>query len=222
MNPQYNRDLNQGVLHFWSKFGDSCLSGWQVITRTNLWLTDTHTHTTHTHRQAQATTILEGHNWPRVKSDLHILNTPVISSWAVLPRELFSTVITRSCACKIETMLWSRKTYKHCWITSSMLPFSSDLNTKCRHIKTRILHHVFLEVIWARSPSMMTSSDGTIFCVTGPLCVRGIHLSPVNPPYKGQWRGALMFSLICAWINGWVNTREAGDWDAIAVIMTSL
>ena len=26
-----------------------------------------------------------------------------------------------------------------------------------------------------------------------------------------QWRGALMFSLICAWINGWVNNREAGD-----------
>ena len=26
-----------------------------------------------------------------------------------------------------------------------------------------------------------------------------------------QWRGALMFSLICVWINGWVNNREAGD-----------
>ena len=41
--------------------------------------------------------------------------------------------------------------------------------------------------------------------------VRGIHWSPVNSPHKGQWRGALMFSLICAWINGWVNNREAGD-----------
>ena len=38
----------------------------------------------------------------------------------------------------------------------------------------------------------------------------GIHRSPVNSPNKGQWRGALMFSLICAWINGWVNNREAG------------
>ena len=27
--------------------------------------------------------------------------------------------------------------------------------------------------------------------------VRGIHRSPVNSPHKGQWRGALMFSLIC-------------------------
>ena len=35
--------------------------------------------------------------------------------------------------------------------------------------------------------------------------------SPANSPHKGQWRGALMFSLICVWINGWVNNREAGD-----------
>ena len=41
--------------------------------------------------------------------------------------------------------------------------------------------------------------------------VRGIPRSPVNSPHIGQWRGALMFSLICAWINGWVNNREAGD-----------
>ena len=34
--------------------------------------------------------------------------------------------------------------------------------------------------------------------------VRGIHRSPVNSPHKGQWRGALMFPLICARINGWV------------------
>ena len=34
---------------------------------------------------------------------------------------------------------------------------------------------------------------------------------PVNSPHKGQWRGALMFSLICAWINDWVSNREAGD-----------
>ena len=41
--------------------------------------------------------------------------------------------------------------------------------------------------------------------------VRGIHRSPVNSPHKGQWRGALMFSLICVWINNWVYNREAGD-----------
>ena len=41
--------------------------------------------------------------------------------------------------------------------------------------------------------------------------VRGIHRSPVNSPHKGQWHGALMFSLIFAWINVWVNNGEAGD-----------
>ena len=47
-----------------------------------------------------------------------------------------------------------------------------------------------------------------------PRCwpfVREILRSPVNSPHKCQWRGALMFSLTCAWINGWVNYREAGD-----------
>ena len=41
--------------------------------------------------------------------------------------------------------------------------------------------------------------------------VRGIHRSPVNSPHKGQWRGALIFSVVCTWINGWVNNREVGD-----------
>ena len=41
--------------------------------------------------------------------------------------------------------------------------------------------------------------------------MRGIHRSPVNSSHKGQWRGALMFSLIFAWINRWINNGEAGD-----------
>ena len=71
---------------------------------------------------------------------------------------------------------------------------------------------------------MMTSSNGNIFRVTGPLCV-----SPVNSPQRGQWHRALIFSLICAWINGSVNNREAGessayrsyDDDVIMVAMAS-
>ena len=41
--------------------------------------------------------------------------------------------------------------------------------------------------------------------------VRGIHRSAVNSLHKGQWRGALMFYLICARINAWVNNGEAGN-----------
>ena len=40
---------------------------------------------------------------------------------------------------------------------------------------------------------------------------RGFHRSPVNSPHKGQWRGALMFSLVLRLTNGWVNITEAGD-----------
>ena len=59
----------------------------------------------------------------------------------------------------------------------------------------------------SRSHDMMTSSN---FPRNWPF-VREIHRSPVNSPHKGQWRGALIFSLICVWINGWVNNLEAGD-----------
>ena len=41
--------------------------------------------------------------------------------------------------------------------------------------------------------------------------VRGIHRSPVNILHKGQWRGALQFSLICTWTNACVNSRDAGE-----------
>ena len=63
--------------------------------------------------------------------------------------------------------------------------------------------------------NMMTSSNGNIFRVTGHLrywlLVRGIRRSPANSSHKGQWHEALVFSLICARIYGWVNNVEAGD-----------
>ena len=58
--------------------------------------------------------------------------------------------------------------------------------------------------IWWWRHQMETFSASLAF-------VREIHRVPVNSPHKGQWRGALMFSLICVWINGWVNNGEAGD-----------
>ena len=51
----------------------------------------------------------------------------------------------------------------------------------------------------------MTLSNGNIFRVTGP------SRSPANSPHKGQWRGALMFALKCAWTNGRVNNRDAAN-----------
>ena len=61
--------------------------------------------------------------------------------------------------------------------------------------------------------SMMASSNGNKWkhFLRYWRFERGIHRSPVNSPHKGQWRGALMLSLIWAWINRWVNNRKAGD-----------
>ena len=53
--------------------------------------------------------------------------------------------------------------------------------------------------LWSENVYMMTSSNGNIFRVTG-LCA-GNSPVPMNSPHKGQWRGALVFSLICFWIN---------------------
>ena len=84
----------------------------------------------------------------------------------------------------------------------------------CHHIKSILLWTSIKEPWLGSVPShfMMTSSNGNIFRVTGHLCGE----------FTGQWRWALMFSLICAWICGSANNREAGDLDAIAPIMTSL
>ena len=38
--------------------------------------------------------------------------------------------------------------------------------------------------------------------------VRGIHWWLVDSPHKGQWRRALMFSLMCTRTNGWANNRD--------------
>ena len=56
--------------------------------------------------------------------------------------------------------------------------------------------------------TMMTSSNGNVCRVTGYLCgeFTGHRWIP-----RTKASGALMFSLICALINGWVNNREAGD-----------
>ena len=63
---------------------------------------------------------------------------------------------------------------------------------------------------------MMTSSNGNMFHVTG-FCAGNSPVTAGNSPVTvefpshRQWHGALMFSLIYAWTNGWVNNQDAGD-----------
>ena len=58
-----------------------------------------------------------------------------------------------------------------------------------------------------QAPSWWRHQMETFYALLA-LCVGN---SPVNCPHKGQWRGALMFSLICAWSKGWVKNRDCGD-----------
>ena len=84
---------------------------------------------------------------------------------------------------------------------SNMVPyFFKDVHsTHCFKLRTRWLRHIHNDVIkWKHFPRYW------------PF-VRGIQRSPVNSPHKGQWRGALMFTLICTRINDWVNNGEGGD-----------
>ena len=72
----------------------------------------------------------------------------------------------------------------------------SQIHVKNPGLLTRILHEDVMK--WNYFPRYWSF-------------VRGIHRSRVNSPHKGQWHGAFMVYLICAWINGWVNNGEAGD-----------
>ena len=85
------------------------------------------------------------------------------------------------------------------WIEMCRAMFLNQLNqmkADVEHSDIRVCHDEVIK--WKQLPRYWTF-------------LRGIHRSPVNSPHKGQWRGALMFSLICAWINGWINNGEAGD-----------
>ena len=74
--------------------------------------------------------------------------------------------------------------------------------TTCPRRQSSALWYIFTLPWWRHQ--METFSALLVIC-TGN--------SPVTSefPDKGQWGGALMFSLICAWINGWVNNCVPGD-----------
>ena len=73
-------------------------------------------------------------------------------------------------------------------------------NKKKLLVRVMVWHHIGNKPL----SIMMTSLNGTIFRVTGPS-------SPVHSTHKGQSRGTLMFSLICAWTGGWADNWDAGD-----------
>ena len=76
---------------------------------------------------------------------------------------------------------------------------NQPMNSRCR-VSNAERVYIFL----FSHQFMITLSNENIFRVT-------VHLrGEFTGPRTGQWCGALMFSLICVWINGWVNSGEAG------------
>ena len=57
---------------------------------------------------------------------------------------------------------------------------------------------------------IMTSSNGNIFRVTGPLCGEFTDDRWI-PRTKASDAGLWCFSFISAWTNGWANNGDAGD-----------
>ena len=77
-------------------------------------------------------------------------------------------------------------------------------------LQVSILFFLRIQYITHNSAATWWRHQMETFSALLALCA-GNSPVPVNSPHKGQWHGALMFSLICAWISGWVNNREAGD-----------
>ena len=100
----------------------------------------------------------------------------------------------------LPSSVWAKDTYFYLCIWWSTLR-----NTEIVKMNYSITHGMASYWPWLNY-LMMTSSNGNILRITGHLCWEF-----TGSPHKGQWRGALMFSLICVWINGWVNNREARD-----------
>ena len=98
--------------------------------------------------------------------------------------------------------------------------FIDQLCVQChwlwQHHQLKLIHGLLWCCIqWCHSsvdnsPSPWWHHQIDTFSALLAICA-GNSQSLVNSLHKGQWCGALMFSLIYVWINGWVNNGEAGD-----------
>ena len=110
--------------------------------------------------------------------------------------------------------MWNFDSFQTCWLVNRLfvhwsrgwgvLPFSERF-FMFSEIYSAQRAPICLKSIMQQQVDifMMTSSNGNISALLAICAGNSLH--------KGQWRGAFMFSLICAWINLWVNNREAGD-----------
>ena len=119
------------------------------------------------------------------------LNKQSIRRWVETPWRL----------CDVIVMFQCKKT-KFCVEADPFMPMRDDGNTVV-YLLSRLPTQKRVQCSWWRHQMER-------FSALLAICA-GIHRSPLNSPHKGQWRGALVLSLICVWINGWINNRKAGD-----------
>ena len=129
----------------------------------------------------------------------------------------FAMVLFRSITalCVVRCLQVSVKHYKRipiCWVCC-YIHFNEISSTQ--RFQRYTLHPVLLVSYYICNWMNIVDNDDKLkrkrFTRYWPF-VPGIHRSSVNSPHKSQWRGALIFPLICVWTHDWVNTRNAGDW----------
>ena len=133
-------------------------------------------------------------------NNLHRIHTESISFWD----------ITYSRACTVRHEIWRRLVSDCCgWRQKTI-----KIEVGHRHnLPQCLLPFPPIMVFNSKTPAKINHYDvikWKHFPRYWPF-VRGIHRSPVNSPHKGQWRGPLMLTLICVWINNWENNGDAGD-----------
>ena len=92
--------------------------------------------------------------------------------------------------------------------TSTTL-YSCSMFNSMLFIHTMIIMPYQFDIFICLAHYMMTWSNGNIFRVTGPLC--GEFTGPGEFRTQRPVTRSFDVFLICVWINGWVNNREAGD-----------
>ena len=92
------------------------------------------------------------------------------------------------------------------WLPVRTRALTSNISTSQEH--TRLVLFCAL-IICCCFPGWRHQMEA--FSALLAICAGNSPVTGEFPSQKGQWRGALIFSLVCAWINGWVNNRETGD-----------
>ena len=126
--------------------------------------------------------------------------------FSIMPISLFFTSLY-ACLKNGRSMPWRCLAFR-VFLTSLRYQFETwYINPVGRWHETTNLISIALGSL---SPTfMMTSSNRNIFRVTGPLC--GEFTTPGEFPTQKPVTRSVDVILICAWINDWVNNREAGD-----------